>query len=34
MSLTAGLLASGDHIHDAIVSETLEKIISTAKDVA
>ena len=34
MSLTAGLSASGVHrIHDAIVSETLAKTITTAKDV-
>ncbi len=34
MSLTTGFLETGDRIHDAIVSETLEKTISTAKDVA
>jgi hypothetical protein len=34
MSLTAGLLESGDPIHDAIISETLAKTISKAKVVA
>jgi len=31
MSLTAGFSVSGDHIHDAVVSETLEKIIPKTK---